>query len=394
MPFKVLMCRKVIFFASMLVFSCSLLSFSFAQKQQQWSSGEILHAMKKLNVLGSVLYMAAHPDDENTRLLAYMARVRQYRTGYMAMTRGDGGQNLIGNQQGFELGLIRTQELLAARRIDGAEQFFSRAFDFGFSKRTEEALGFWDKEKILSDAVWVIRNFRPDIILTRFPEDSRAGHGHHSGSAVIAREAFIAAADPTRFPEQFKYGVTPWKVKRIMWNTANFFGNNTTAENQMKIDVGDYIPLLGKSIGEISSDSRSQHRSQGFGSAATRGAAMEYFSHTLGDKAEKDPMEGIDCSWNRIEGGGQIAAKVDQLIKSYDVNNPSASLSQLFEIRKSLAGISDAYWKKLKTAEVEKLIKMVMGLHLEAISDKQYVKQGDTLKVSLTVNDQIGRAHV
>ena len=210
-------------FTLILFLFANLFQSAHAQKPQQWSSGEILHAMKKLNVLGSVLYMAAHPDDENTRLIAYMARARQYRTGYMAMTRGDGGQNLIGNQQGFELGLIRTQELLAARRTDGGEQFFSRAFDFGFSKRTEEALSFWDKEKILSDAVWVIRNFRPDIIITRFPEDSRAGHGHHSGSAVIAREAFIAAADPNKFPEQFKYGVTPWKVKRIMWNTFSFF---------------------------------------------------------------------------------------------------------------------------------------------------------------------------
>jgi LmbE family N-acetylglucosaminyl deacetylase len=284
------------FIFTFLIFAFSVSLNVFAQKPQQWSSGEILHAMKKLNVLGSVLYMAAHPDDENTRLLAYLARARQYRTGYMAMTRGDGGQNLIGNQQGFELGLIRTQELLAARRTDGAEQFFSRAFDFGFSKRTEEALSFWDKEKILSDAVWVIRNFRPDIIITRFPEDSRAGHGHHSGSAVIAREAFIAAADPNRFPEHFKYGVGPWKVKRIMWNTFSFFGTNTTAENQMKIEVGDYLPLLGKSIGEISADSRSQHRSQGFGSAGARGTATEYFNHTLGDPAEKDPMDRIDCT--------------------------------------------------------------------------------------------------
>ena len=380
--------RKVIVAFSILVFHLFFLNVSLAQKQQQWSSGEILHAMKKLNVVGSVLYMAAHPDDENTRLLAYMARTRQYRTGYMAMTRGDGGQNLIGNQQGFELGLIRTQELLAARRVDGAEQFFSRAFDFGFSKRTEEALSFWEKEKILSDAVWVIRNFRPDIILTRFPEDSRAGHGHHSGSAVIAREAFIAAADPSRFPEQLKYGVTPWKAKRIMWNTSNFFGNNTTAENQMKLDVGDYLPLLGKSIGEISSESRSQHRSQGFGSAAARGVAIEYFSHTLGDKADKDPMDGIDCSWNRLEGGAAISSMVDKLISSYDVNRPSASVSQLLEIRKALGSIKDEYWKKLKTAEVEKLIRMVMGIHLEAINDKQFVKQGDSLKVNLTINNR------
>ena len=191
----------------------------FSQAPPVYTSADIYLQLKKLKVLGSVLYMAAHPDDENTRLLAYMSKERLYRTGYLSLTRGDGGQNLIGDEQGIDLGLIRTQELLAARRIDGAEQFFSRAYDFGFSKTTEEALRIWDKEKILSDAVWVIRKFRPDVIITRFPPDSRAGHGHHSGSAVIAAEAFKAAADPARFPEQLKFGVKPWKVKRIVWNS-------------------------------------------------------------------------------------------------------------------------------------------------------------------------------
>jgi LmbE family N-acetylglucosaminyl deacetylase len=161
----------------------------------------------------------------------------------------------------------------------------------------------WDKQKVLADAVWVIRNFKPDIIITRFPEDSRAGHGHHSGSAVIAREAFVAAADPKMFPEQFKFGVGPWKARRIMWNTFSFGSTNTTAENQLKIDAGSYIPLMGKSIGEIAAEGRSQHRSQGFGSASTRGSATEYFIHTLGEKAEKDPMDGVDCSWSRVDGG-------------------------------------------------------------------------------------------
>ena len=192
-----------------------------AQTPKTFNSSDILLQLKKLNVLGSVLYIAAHPDDENTRLLAYLANEKLYRTGYLSLTRGDGGQNLIGEEQGIELGLIRTQELLAARRIDGAEQFFSRAFDFGFSKSPEEALSIWGHDKILSDAVWVIRKFRPDIIIARFPEDSRAGHGHHSASAIIAREAFDAAADPGKFPEQLKMGVTVWQAKRMLWNTFN-----------------------------------------------------------------------------------------------------------------------------------------------------------------------------
>ena len=216
-----------LFFLS-LALSISLMG--MAQAPATAGSGEILSGLQKLKVVGSVLYMAAHPDDENTRLLAWLAKERMYRTGYLSLTRGDGGQNLIGEEQGIALGLIRTQELLAARRIDGAEQFFSRAFDFGFSKSTAEAFAVWNKEKILSDAVWVIRKFRPDIIITRFPGDARAGHGHHSASAVIANEAFTAAADPKRFPEQFKYGVEPWQVKRIFWNTFNFGSNNTSKQ--------------------------------------------------------------------------------------------------------------------------------------------------------------------
>ena len=214
-----------------------------AQSPVAQSSADILLGLQKLKVLGSVLYIAAHPDDENTRLLAYMAKERKLQTGYLSLTRGDGGQNLIGDEQGVSLGLIRTQELLAARRIDGAQQFFSRAYDFGFSKTTEEALRIWNKEKILSDVVWVIRRFRPDVIITRFPPDQRAGHGHHSASAVLAIEAFTAAADPKRFPEQLKW-VEPWQAKRILWNTFNFGTVNTQNENQYKIDVGVFNPLL------------------------------------------------------------------------------------------------------------------------------------------------------
>ena len=369
----------------------TVLSFSaIAQKQHQMSSDEILHSIKKLKILGSVLYVAAHPDDENTRLIAHMAKERQYHTGYLAITRGDGGQNLIGIEQGVELGMIRTQELLAARRIDGGQQFFTRAYDFGYSKRTDEALAIWDKEKVLADAVWVIRNFKPDVIITRFPEDSRAGHGHHSGSAVIAREAFVAAADPNRFPEQFKYGVGPWQAKRILWNTFSFGSSNTTAENQMKIEVGQYIPLLGKSIGEIAAESRSQHRSQGFGSASTRGTSTEYFIHVLGEKAEKDPMDGIDLSWNRVKGGDAISAQVDALVASFDPQYPENAIAKLIAIKKELNNIGDAYWKKIKTQEVDQLILMCGGLHIEALSNKKQIKQGDTLQVTLALNNRSG----
>ena len=222
------------------LFSISLsLLFSFiliAQSPPSWTSADMYLALRKLNVLGSVLYVAAHPDDENTRLIAFLAKDKLYRSGYLSMTRGDGGQNLIGDEQGIELGLIRTQELMAARRIDGGEQFFTRAFDFGFSKSPEETFTKWDKEKILSDVVWVIRKFQPDVVITRFPTTGEGGHGHHTASAILANEAFTAAADPNRFPEQLKY-VKPWQVKRILWNTFNFGNTNTTNETQFKFDV-------------------------------------------------------------------------------------------------------------------------------------------------------------
>jgi len=380
--------KYIYVFALFLFFLGCFVGSATAQKPTQQNSADILHAIKKLNVLGTVLYVAAHPDDENTRLLAYMAKGRQYRTGYLALTRGDGGQNLIGDEQGVELGLIRTQELLAARRVDGAEQFFSRAFDFGYSKSTEETLLFWDHEKVLSDAVWVIRKFRPDIIITRFPEDNRAGHGHHSASAVIAHEAFVAAADPKRFPEQFNFGVTPWQAKRIMWNTFSFGGNNTTAENQLKIDVGDYIPLIGKSIGEIAGESRSNHRSQGFGSSLSRGQVMEYFDHIRGDKASTDPMESIDCSWKRVSSKLSIEPMVVQLINGFDMQNPAASIPQLISIRKKINGTEDIYWKQIKLAEVDRLIQLCAGLHLEALTTEDYAVQGDTLNFAITMNNR------
>jgi LmbE family N-acetylglucosaminyl deacetylase len=250
---------------------------AFSQAPVTNNSADIYMQLKKLNVLASVLYIAAHPDDENNTLLPYFAKEKLYRTGYLSLTRGDGGQNLIGDEQGIELGLIRTQELLAARRIDGSEQFFSRAYEFGFSKSAEEALHFWDREKILSDVVWVIRQYQPDIIIKRFPPDARAGHGHHAASAILADEAFTAAADPQRFSEQFKYGVKPWQAKRILWNTFNFGGNNTTGDDQLKIEVGGYNSLLGKGYGELGGEARSMHKSQGEGRPRRRGQITEFF---------------------------------------------------------------------------------------------------------------------
>jgi LmbE family N-acetylglucosaminyl deacetylase len=362
----------------------------WAQTPPSHTSAEIYLQLKKLKVLGSVLYMAAHPDDENTRLLAWLAKERLYRTGYLSLTRGDGGQNLIGDEQGIDLGLIRTQELLAARRIDGAEQFFSRAFDFGFSKSTDEALEKWGKEKILSDAVWVIRRFQPDVIITRFPEDGRAGHGHHSASAVIAHEAYKAAADPNRFPEQFKFGVKPWKAKRIIWNTFNFGNTNTITNDQLKIDVGNYNAILGKSYGEMAADSRSQHKSQGFGVPGSRGVQLEYFTLVEGDALQNDLMDGVPASWARVEGGAAIEASIDALLKNYVLANPEQSVPALVNLYEAVKALKDNYWKTQKLEEIHQLIEMCSGLFMEATTNSEQAVQGDSIRVNISVNNRLG----
>ncbi len=369
--------------------ACFLFFITTAQRPASWTSSDMYLALRKLNVLGSVLYIAAHPDDENTRLIAYLSKEKLYRTGYMALTRGDGGQNLIGDEQGIELGLIRTQELLAARRIDGGEQFFSRAFDFGFSKGPEETFTKWDKEKILSDVVWVIRNFQPDVIITRFPTTGEGGHGHHTASAILANEAFTAAADPNRFPEQLKY-VKPWQAKRILWNTFNFGSINTTSNSQFKFDVGGYNPLLGKSYGEIAAESRSQHKSQGFGVPASRGEAWEYFKTTGGTPPENDLMDDVDITWNRVPGGAAIASMIEKLSSSFDLLHTEKSVPGLVKLYQAMQNLPDGYWKKQKLKETKQLIEQCSGLWMEAYSNNAYAVQTDSVRISFSFNDRLG----
>ena len=363
--------------------------FSFivsAQAPKNYTSSEILLQLKKLNVLGSVLYIGAHPDDENNSLLPYLANEKLYRTAYLSLTRGDGGQNLIGDEQGIELGLIRTQELLAARKVDGAEQYFSRAYEFGYSKSAEEALRIWDRDKILADVVWVIRQYQPDIIIKRFPGDSRAGHGHHAASAILADEAFTAAADPTRFTEQFQYGVKPWQAKRILWNTFNFGGNNTTSENQLKIDIGGYNALLGKSYGEMGGEARTMHKSQGEGRPRRRGQSFEYFLNTGGEAPVSDLMEGVIIDWTRINGGDAIRSMINDIITKYRADQPELSVPALINIYKAIKELPVENWRNKKLAEVQQLIELCSALFVEATSGQQNVVEGDTLKISFVFN--------
>jgi LmbE family N-acetylglucosaminyl deacetylase len=332
-----------------------------AQSQRAYSAAEIKQGLEALNVTGRVLYIAAHPDDENTRLLAYLSKGKKYRTAYLSLTRGDGGQNLIGTEQADQLGLLRTQELLSARRIDGAEQFFSRANDFGFSKTSEEVLRFWNERKILSDVVWVVRKFQPDVIITRFPGDERAGHGAHAASAILAERAFTAAADPRQFPEQLAY-VKPWKAKRIVWNTFNFGGTNTTSADQIKLDVGQYNALLGQSYGEIAAESRSSHRSQGFGSAKQRGPALEYFEHLAGIPAKKDLFEDVDATLGKYSGLNAVQSLVDEINKNYQVDAPYQSIEKLLRLKTATAKLPFDH------AKLDELILACAGIWVEAIS--------------------------
>jgi len=343
-----------------------------AQTATQLNAAEIKLGLKKLNVLGSVLYIAAHPDDENTRFLSYLSKERNVRTGYLAMTRGDGGQNLIGNDQSEILGLIRTQELLAARRVDGAEQFFTRANDFGFSKNPEETFKIWDKEQILADVVWVIRKFRPDIMLARFPEGSGGGHGHHTASAVLAREAFSAAADPKRFPEQLKF-VQIWQAKRLLVN-----GNS--GNGQFRQEIGSYNPLLGKGYGEISAESRSNHKTQGFGSARARGTLAENFSLIAGDLPQTDLFDGVDLSWKRTNSE-KIAAMVVQANQSFDMENPSKSVAPLVNILSEVENLKDDYWRNQKGKELKELIAACAGLWFESYSLEPLFALGSNIRL-------------
>ena len=353
-----------------------------AQKPKRYSAADIQLELKKLNVLGSALYVAAHPDDENTRLIAYLSNERLINTAYLSMTRGDGGQNLVGPEIREQLGVIRTQELLQARRLDGGQQFFTRANDFGYSKSPEETLRIWDKDKVLADAVWVIRKFRPDVIITRFPTNGGGGHGHHTASAIIAKEAFDLAGDKNAFPEQLKY-VDVWKPKRLYLNTGRWWNRSITKDSEGVVieDVGAYNELLGKSYTEIAAESRSMHKSQGFGSTGRRGESIEFLEYRKGDKAEKNIFEGIDLSWSRVKGSNKVGKLIEQANQQFDPSNPSEIVPTLMEAYKALQVIQDKYWRSQKAEDIKKVIKACLGLYLEGKASDYYVAPGNEIKI-------------
>lgn len=381
--------RKIVILLSLIL----LLPFQIglAQQPTKLNSAEIYNQIQKLNFLGSVLYIAAHPDDENTQLISYLSNETKARTGYLSLTRGDGGQNLIGSQLRELLGVIRTQELIEARKIDGGEQFFSRANDFGFSKNPTETLEIWEKDKVLSDVVWAIRKFQPDIIINRFDHRSAGTtHGHHTASAMLSVESFDLANNPNLFPEQLKY-VEPWQVKRQFFNTSWwFYGskekfNKADKTNLIAIQTGAYYPSIGKSNQEIAALSRSRHQSQGFGSTGSRGEEIEYLEFIKGDPlTDKSSLfEGIDTSWNRVKGGKPISLLLTKIATEFDFKNPSASIPDLVKVYSLMQSLEEKHWTTLKSDEIKKIIAACSGLYLEAVAQNQEATPGSTIKLKI-----------
>ncbi|RSC93230.1 PIG-L family deacetylase [Tenacibaculum singaporense] len=386
--------KKVLLLLSFLLISLTI----SAQKPQKLTSNQIYEKVQKLNFLGSALYIAAHPDDENTRLIAYLSNHEKARTGYLSLTRGDGGQNLIGPEMRELLGVIRTQELLAARGVDGGEQRFSRANDFGYSKHPDETLKIWDKDKVLADVVWAIRTFKPDVIINRFNHRTPGTtHGHHTSSAMLSVEAFDLANDKSKYPEQLRYTNT-WKPNRLFFNTSWwFYGSQekfakADKSKMLSFDIGTYYPLKGLSNNELAAIASSQHLCQGFGRLTTRGTQTEYVEFLKGDfpKDKNDIFSGINTTWNRVVGGGEIGDILYDVEQNFDFVNPSKHLSDLLKAYQKVQKLKDEHWKKIKTKELKEIIEACAGLYLEASAVNSSATPNSTIDVNFEVLNRSG----
>jgi LmbE family N-acetylglucosaminyl deacetylase len=368
---------------------CFLIFVPFILKSQPvkaYDAAQIKIALKKLNTLGSVLYVGAHPDDENTAFLSYCTSGKLLRTGYLSLTRGGGGQNLIGDEQGDLLGVIRTQELLRARDMDGAEQFFSRAVDFGYTKSPQETFKFWNKEKMLSDVVWVIRKFKPDVIVTRFPVTGEGRHGQHTASAILAIEAFELAGDSNAFTDQLEF-VSVWTPKRIYWNAWNRALKQMGVEHDtlININLGAYNKLLGKSYTEISAVSRSMHKSQGFGDSGWRGNYLNYFVYMDGRIADNDLFSDIDITWNRVNNSDEVSSLLNEAYENFDAENPSRIIPLLLNAYKKVNDLSDEYWSQIKGREILNLIRACAGIWIEAVTEETILTPGSKILIKAGV---------
>ncbi len=367
-----------------IVCGMAVLGTPLAAVPEPLSPSAILQELHSFHELGSVLYIAAHPDDENTQLIAYLARGRNYRTAYLSLTRGDGGQNVLGPEFGEELGVIRTQELLAARRIDGGRQFFTRAIDFGFSKDYRETLNIWDRQQVLSDVVRVIRLFRPDVIIARFSPQPGGTHGHHTSSTVLAQEAFKLAGDPKAFPEQL-HELTPWQPKRLLWNSGGFQRSADSGTNVLRINVGGNDAASGESFGDIAARSRAMHKTQGFDNFrgfGGGGARSESFQLLDGEPATNDILDGVDTTWNRVHGGQEIGRLTKEVIEKFNPQDPSASVPALLKIRTLLAALPPDRVVDEKRTQLDRIVQGCLGLSVETTVPSAEVVPGETLKLS------------
>ncbi|MCA6068001.1 PIG-L family deacetylase [Chryseobacterium sp. RG1] len=369
------------------VFILGLYTVFSAQQIRPSKSSEIYRELKTLKHLPKVLYLAAHPDDENTGLLSWLINDQNVETGYLSLTRGDGGQNLLGTEQGAALGLIRTHELLEARKLDGAQQFFTRAIDFGFSKNTIDTFKQWDENSITADVVWVIRTFRPDVIICRFPPTVAAGHGQHAASAVVAEKAFKLAGDKTAFPDQLKY-VNVWQPKRVLWNTFRFGSVNTTAENQLKVTVGQYDAQLGMGYGELAGLSRSLHKSQGAGTQSVAGIKTEYFSHVAGEPAKATLFDGVVKTWTST-GNADIDQSLNTIISDFNFNEPEQSLPALLALRKKVATLKDLDLKSDKLKSLDNIILSCAGFMGEVVTNQAEAVAGESHNFRLNLISRV-----
>jgi LmbE family N-acetylglucosaminyl deacetylase len=365
-----------------------VLGFVFATQigfSQSLSSSQQYHQLLQLRETKRVLYVAAHPDDENTRMIAYLANGEHAEVAYLSLTRGDGGQNLIGKELGIELGQIRTQELIKARSVDGGQQFFTRALDFGYSKDPTETLQNWDKQKVLADVVWAIRSFQPDIIITRFNTTPGITHGHHTTSAILANEAFALSGDPKAYPDQLTH-VKPWQAKRIFFNAYNFRGEfePEPGKRYNAMEVGGYDPLLGKTYHQLAADSRTMHKSQGFGSTAGAGSAKDFLEQLGGDSYVSSPFDGINSRWDAVSGGLEVKAKIDQLLETFSLRETEKNLPSLLEIRAAMLRLdSGSFLVKEKLKKVENLIFQSLGVKIEYVATKEFGYPGEKIQTEL-----------
>lgn len=377
------------------IFYCLLIGCSaFAQKPAKPSAADIHQAIKKLNVLGAALYVAAHPDDENQRFISYCANHRLFDVTYLSLTRGDGGQNLIGPEIRELLGVLRTQELLMARSIDGGKQRFSRANDFGFSKTTDETLRIWQKDAVLADVVWAIRETQPDVVVNRFYHKKSDTHGHHTSSAMLSVEAFDLAGRSDAYPEQLQY-VQPWQPRRNFFNTSWwFYGGRDKFEkadksNMTAVDLGVFLPLKGKSNNEVSAEARSMHRCQGFGAMSVRGESRDYFDLVKGDKPQgEDLFEGINTTWTRVEGGEKIGKMMTKIDRAFRSDHPAASVPDLLKAAAMIQALPDGHWKRVKSKEIKEVIRQCLGLYIEAVAEEPVVAPGERVKIAVEATNR------